>query len=141
VARKIKQHLIDLCSRPLKIPLVVHLHRLHQQRVDGVGGRSLELRQHVVEINLRRPRRELLMEILGRCVSGVKSEHELQPNEGFLSISLLEFAHHLFEGGHHTILCLGRELGVAGIRHDNDVIRGFRKGSTVTRSEGIRLQW
>jgi hypothetical protein len=70
---------------------------------------------------------------LGRCVGGIESEYELQADEGFLSISLLEFFHHLFKGGHHAILGLGREFGVAGIRHNNNVIRGLRKGSTMAR--------
>ena len=32
---------------------------------------------------------------------------QLEPDQGLFSVSLLQFAHHLFEGGHHAILGLG----------------------------------
>ncbi|MEJ2582543.1 MAG: hypothetical protein P8127_13055 [Acidobacteriota bacterium] len=120
MARDIQQHLVDLFSSEVEITFVKSFDRLHQQAVDDRGSRCLKLFQNVVEIDLRSPRRQLLVKASGGREGGVEPEHELETDESFLLIPLLELSYHLLEGGHDSILGLLRELGVPGIRHVND---------------------
>ena len=115
MTRQVDQNILDLLSGSEKIARVEVVDRLDEQGVDGIGGRRLELRDDVSEIDLIRARADLAFEVGGGNEGRVEPEHELEPDHGFLALALLEIRQHLFEGRHDPLLCLDGKPGVARI--------------------------
>ncbi len=110
VSGEVREHPLDLVSGFDEAALVEVVDRFDQVLVDRVGGRGLELGDDVREIDLGCARGQLTLEVGRRSERGVEPEHELEPDQRLLALSVLELRHHLAERGHDPFLRLAGEL-------------------------------